>query len=62
MEKKFKLEGLCCADCSAKLERLIGDIEGVNESKIIFVTQKLKVTIDEYNHEEIITKIAKIVW
>ena len=61
MEKKFRLEGLCCADCSAKLEKLIANIEGVLESKIIFVTQKLKVIIDEANSETIIEKIAKTV-
>ena len=41
MRKVWKLEDLDCANCAAKLERAIREIEGVVFASVSFMTQKL---------------------
>ena len=41
MKKSFKVNGLDCASCASKLERSISKIEGVDNAKVTFMTQKL---------------------
>ncbi|MEW6696156.1 MAG: heavy metal translocating P-type ATPase [Bacillota bacterium] len=40
---EFRLEGLSCADCAAKLERQIAALPGVQEAKLNFTAAKLTV-------------------
>ncbi|KKO55461.1 heavy metal transporter [Paenibacillus sp. DMB20] len=41
MRKAFKLEGLDCANCAAKLERAVSKIEDVSKATVSFMTSKL---------------------
>ena len=41
MRKAFKLQDLDCANCAAKMENAIKNIEGVKSASISFMTQKL---------------------
>ena len=43
MRKTFKLEELDCANCGAKIEAGIKQIEGVNDAKVTFMTQTLMI-------------------
>lgn len=61
MNKVYKLKGLDCAHCAQKLEGLIQNIEGVKNSKITFVLQKLAVEIEEANSDKIIKDIMKVI-
>lgn len=56
MKKTFKLENLDCANCAAKMERLIQKIDGVSSATISFMTQKLTIEADDSNFDEIIEK------
>ncbi len=56
MKKVFKLENLDCANCAAKMERLIQKIDGVNSATISFMTQKLTIDADEARFDEILAK------
>lgn len=61
MERVFMLKGLTCPNCSAKIEREVGALSGVNESSINLVAQKLTVSFSsEYsgNPLEDITRIV----
>lgn len=40
---EFRLEGLSCADCAAKLERQIASLPGVEQAKLNFTAAKLTV-------------------
>ena len=40
MKRVYKLEGLDCADCAAKLERKLAAIEGITSANINFMTLK----------------------
>ena len=59
MKKVFKLEGLNCADCAAKIEEKVGKLEGVKSVMVNFMTTKM--TLESENMEEIVEKVKKIV-
>lgn len=64
MTKTYRLTGLCCANCAARMERLIEKIDTVNEVTLNFMTTKLIVDMDENavseTEEKIIAAVAKI--
>ena len=43
MKKTFKLRGLGCANCAAKIEDRVGKLEGVTSSTVNFVTTKMTI-------------------
>ena len=62
MKATLKLEGLCCANCAAKIEVGVQKIPGVEEANLAFMTQKLVIIADDDKMDGIIeeaTKIAK---
>lgn len=61
MKKVFLLEDLECAHCAGKIEREVAKLEGVSESKVTFLTQKLTVEVDEANAGSLLTAVKKIV-
>lgn len=60
MKKTFKLEGLDCANCAAKMEAKIAKLNGVNEVSVNFMSGKMILDAEEENLSEIMDK-AKIV-
>ena len=61
MKKVFRLEGLDCANCAAKIERGINDLEGVKEATVNFMTTKLVIEGEDDKMSEIIEEATKIV-
>lgn len=61
MKKKFILEGLGCANCAAKMERAINDLDGVKEATVNFMTQKLVIEGEDEKIPTIINAAEKIV-
>ena len=61
MKKKFILEGLECANCAAKMEKAINELDGVKESTVNFMTQKLIIDGEDEKMPEIIQAAEKIV-
>ncbi|MFC4770923.1 heavy metal translocating P-type ATPase [Enterococcus hermanniensis] len=43
MEKVYRLDGLDCANCAAKIERSVQQIQGVEEAKVDFMSTKLTI-------------------
>lgn len=60
MKKVFKLEDLDCAACAAKMEDAIRKVEGVQEVSVNFMTQKLKLELEEENYDTIMKEIKKV--
>ena len=56
MKKIIKLEGLCCANCAAKMETAINKINGVNKATVSFMTQKLTIDADDSRFDEILNE------
>lgn len=62
VEKTLILEGLNCANCASKIEKMTNDIDGVDIAIMDFVSKKLKVQIQsENNSDKIVNEIKAIV-
>ena len=61
MKKKFILEGLDCANCAAKMEKAINELDGVKEATVNFMTTKLVIDGEDEKMPTIIEEKEKIV-
>lgn len=62
MKKRYKIENLGCPTCAAKMEDRIGEIQGVEGVNISFITQKMKLELDEKaDLENILDESSKII-
>jgi len=61
MKKKFILEGLDCANCAAKIEKAINELDGVKEATVNFMTTKLVIDGEDEKMQTIIEAAEKIV-
>ena len=61
MKRVYKLEGLDCADCAAKLEKKLAAIEGITSVNINFMTLKCTLEAEAEKMNEIIEKAMEII-
>ena len=61
MKKVFKLIDLDCANCAAKMERAINQIDGVQKATVSFMAQKLTLEADDARFDEIVKEAVKCV-
>ena len=61
MKRVIAMQDLDCANCAAKMEQSIKNIEGVKSVSINFMLQKMTLELDEANSTEIIAKIKAAV-
>ena len=61
MKRVYKLEGLDCADCAAKLEKKLAAIEGITSANINFMTLKCTLEAEAEKMNEIIDKAMEII-
>ncbi len=61
MKKTFRLEGLDCANCAAKIETAVGKLEGVKEATVNFMTTKMVIEAEDEKMTDIIAEAEKIV-
>ena len=61
MKKNYILEDLDCANCAAKIEEGVRNIEGVIECSVSFVTEKMIVEIEDGKEKEVEKEIKKVV-
>lgn len=62
LKKEILLEGLCCGNCAAKIERESNNIDGVKSAAVDFIATKLIMEIEDSSKEnDIIDKVKKIV-
>ncbi|MCI5845195.1 MAG: heavy-metal-associated domain-containing protein [Oscillospiraceae bacterium] len=59
MKKTFKLQDLDCANCAAKLERTVQQVEGVLSATVSFMTQKLTIEIADENFDAVWKEVKK---
>ncbi|MDO5048186.1 MAG: heavy metal-associated domain-containing protein [Anaerococcus sp.] len=61
MKKKFKIEGLKCANCANKIEEKIKDLTGVDDANVSFITQKIKLDLaDGASLDDILKEASSI--
>jgi copper chaperone CopZ len=61
MKKTFRLVGLDCANCAAKIEREISKLDGVQSAAVNFMTTKLVMECEDEKMETIVQAAEKIV-
>ena len=64
MRKSFKLDEIDCANCALKLEDAIKKVDGVDDAKVNFLTQKLTLSAadDRFNAvlDDVIALVAEV--
>ena len=60
MKKTWKLDGLDCANCAAKMESAIRKLGGVQNVSVSFMTQKLTIEAEESRMDDILRSAAAI--
>lgn len=61
MEKVYRLDGLDCANCAAKIERSVQQIKGVEQAQVDFMSTKLTIVAPEKDIERISDEAKEIV-
>ena len=61
MKKQFRVDGVDCANCAAKIERGVQGLDGVQSASLNFMTTKLVIEADETKMADIIKEAEKIV-
>ena len=61
MKKVFKLVDLDCANCAAKMEDAIAQLDGVQNVTVSFLAQKLTLEADDARFDEIVREMVKCV-
>ena len=60
MRKTFELEDLDCANCAAKMENAVREIEGVTFVSVSFMTKKMILEADDDKFNDIVKKAVKV--
>lgn len=62
MKKKFKIKGLDCANCAAKIEDEIKKIDGVKDTNVSFMTENLKLEVaDDSKFDEVLDEVCDVI-
>ena len=61
MKKNYRLEDLDCANCAAKIEEGVKNIEGVTECSVSFVTEKIIIKIKKKKKKEVEKTMKKVI-
>jgi len=61
VKKTFRLQGLECANCAAKMEKAINGLNGVKEATINFLTSKMVIEAEDERMDDIIASAEKII-
>lgn len=61
MKKVFKLIDLDCANCAAKMENGIKELDEVQDATVSFMTQKMTIVADDsVDFDKLMKKIVKL--
>ena len=58
MRKQFKLNEIDCANCAQKLEDAIKKLEGVEDAKVNFLTQKLTLVAADDDFDAVFDRVV----
>ncbi|AYF04739.1 MULTISPECIES: heavy metal translocating P-type ATPase [Bacillus] len=61
VKKKLMLEGLDCANCAMKIEKGVGNIEGVNSCSVNFATKTMVLETAQNKEGEVVTEAKQLV-
>ena len=58
--RKYRIDGLDCADCASKLEHALSKIEGVSHMRVSFINSCLSFDCDKKDEERILKEIKEV--
>lgn len=61
MRKSFKLDEIDCANCALKLEDAIKKVDGVDDAKVNFMTQKLTLVAADNRFDDVLDDVVTLV-
>ncbi len=61
MKKTYLLKGLDCPNCSAKIEREVGELDGIRSSEVNLMKQTLTIDVEDAAEASVRKKIVSIV-
>ena len=61
MKNTFKLEGLDCANCAAKMEEAIKKLDGVSNATVNFMTTKMVIEAADDKMSKVLEAAEKII-
>ena len=61
MKKVFKMQDLDCANCAAKMERAIAQLDGVQKVTVSFLAQKMTLEADDDRFDDIMQQVVKCI-
>lgn len=61
MKKTFKLIDLDCANCAAKMEHAVSQLDGVQKATVSFLAQKMTIEADDARFDEIVKEAIKCI-
>lgn len=61
MKKSFKLIGLDCANCAAKIEHAIKGLPDVVSVSINFMTTKMIIEVDQEKMDNVLVEVRKVI-
>ena len=61
MKRSLKLEGLCCANCAAKIEDGINELPLVESAKVAFMTERLVLQAPQDAWEQVLEQAQQVI-
>ena len=61
MRKSYKLDEIDCANCALKLEDAIRKVDGVDDARVNFMTQKMTLSADDARFDDVLDEVCALV-
>ncbi len=61
MKKTFALQDLDCANCAAKIENALNNLEGMTKATVSFMSQRMTVEAPDDKFDDLMKQVKKTV-
>lgn len=61
MKRRYTLENLGCANCAAKMEDEIKELDGVNSVTVNFITTKMVLDVEDDKFDSVLAQAKDII-
>ncbi len=61
MKRRYTLENLECANCAAKMEDKIKELDGVNSVTVNFITTKMVLDVEDDKFDSVLDQAKDII-
>ena len=61
MKRRYTLENLGCANCAAKMEEKIKELDGANSVTVNFITTKMVLDVEDDKFDSVLAQAKDII-